>query len=225
VQALNLFASGSKTGRCKASSTSSSRCGFARATEILQGDKGFSRKSAEAGNASYYYSFSRLDTHGTIERRRERRGVVGTSWMDREWSTSALSPEQMGWDWFALQFADGRDLMYYNLRRRDGSSSPYSRGTLVDAAGTAIPLSNRDVELQPLETWTSADSGVRYPIGWRISVPDQGLDTRVEALIADQEVDLSVRYWEGAVRSRSELGEGEPVTGYGYMELTGYGEQ
>ena len=28
--------------------------------------------------------------------------VEGLAWMDREWSTSALGPDQVGWDWFAL---------------------------------------------------------------------------------------------------------------------------
>jgi predicted secreted hydrolase len=31
--------------------------------------------------------------------------VAGTAWMDREWSTSALSPDIEGWDWFALALA------------------------------------------------------------------------------------------------------------------------
>ena len=41
-----------------------------------------------------------------------------------------------GWDWFALQLADQRELMYYQLRRDDGQASRYSSGTLVAANGT-----------------------------------------------------------------------------------------
>ena len=90
--------------------------------------------------------------------------MSGLSWMDREWSTSALGPDLAGWDWFALQLDDGRELMVYRLRRRDGTADAYSAGALVDgrrrARGRCAP---GDVSLEALGDWTSPRSGVRYP--------------------------------------------------------------
>ncbi len=78
---------------------------------LLPGDDGLSPKSAEPGNASYYYSITRLATEGSIVRAGETLAVTGRSWLDREWSTSALAEDQVGWDWFSLQLDSGDDLM------------------------------------------------------------------------------------------------------------------
>src|SRR5437868_5938573 len=96
---------------------------------VLQGDQGVSQKSATPGNASYYYSLTRMPTSGTLRVGAATFQVRGLSWMDREWSTSSLGQDLAGWDWFALQLSDGREVMFYQLRRRDGSSDPVSGGT------------------------------------------------------------------------------------------------
>lgn len=186
---------------------------------VLQGDRGLSRKSET--DASYYYSMPRLGSRGTVRLRGEDHPVEGTSWMDREWSTSALSEEQVGWDWFSLQLEDGSALMFYRLRRRDGSEDRYSAGTWIPAGGASEALSQSQVEVEPLRTWRSPRSGVRYPSGWRLEIPDRDLELTLEPLLQDQELDLAVRYWEGAVRVVGRRGK-EPIRGYGYVELTGY---
>ena len=61
---------------------------------VLQGDHGLSQKSDEPGNASYYYSLTRMPTRGTIRIGAETSDVSGLSWMDREWSTSSLAAER-----------------------------------------------------------------------------------------------------------------------------------
>jgi predicted secreted hydrolase len=188
---------------------------------VLQGDRGLSRKSAEPGNASYYYSLTRMLASGTIRLGDERFEVTGLAWMDREWSTSSLGKDQVGWDWFALQLGDGRDLMLYQLRRRDGSPDPTSSGTLVDGESRHLTLG--DFELVVLDHWESPRSGARYPAGWRLRIPSADLDLRIEPLLADQELDVSFRYWEGAVRIEG-TSRGRPVQGRGYVELTGYSE-
>jgi predicted secreted hydrolase len=141
--------------------------------------------------------------------------------MDREWSTSALSPEDTGWDWFALQLSDGRDVMFYRLRRKDGSASPFSGGVVVDANGRRERLGVGDVVLDPLEFWTSEKSGARYPVAWRLRAERVGLDLTVRPYVRNQEIDLSVRYWEGAVKIEGSAGA-EPIDGNGYLELAGY---
>lgn len=191
---------------------------------VLQGDAGLSQKSAEAGNASYYYSLTRMQTSGTITIANESFEVSGLSWKDREWSTSALGEGQVGWDWFALQLDDGSELMYYQLRRSDGSLDPYSAGTQVIKDGTKTALSRDDVRLEVLDTWRSPRSGAEYPARWRLSIPQRSVELEIEPLLADQELPLTVVYWEGAV-SFSGTVDGKPVRGTGYIEMTGYGEQ
>ncbi|QQS55334.1 MAG: carotenoid 1,2-hydratase [Candidatus Competibacteraceae bacterium] len=188
---------------------------------VLQGEQGLSQKSAEPGNASYYYSLTRLPTRGTITLNEQTFTVSGASWLDREWSTSALGSEQSGWDWFALQLDDGREVMFYRLRRKDGGVEPFSKGVLVAADGLPRVLRWNEVDLQPLGTWTSPHTGDRYPAGWRLRVPTEKLDLTVTPKIADQEMRLTVRYWEGAVAVGGYAGD-QAIAGQGYLEMTRY---
>jgi predicted secreted hydrolase len=196
---------------------------------VAQGDHGLSRKSGEPGNASFYYSLPRMPASGTLRTGGESFGVTGNAWMDREWSTSALAAGQVGWDWFALQLADGRELMFYRLRRRDGSADPASTGTLIDGAGHAIPLAPGAVDLRPLGSWRSPRTGARYSAAWRLTVRPPAsrsaasLELLIRPLIAGQELDLSFSYWEGAVAVAGSE-NGAPLAGQGYVEMTGYGE-
>lgn len=188
---------------------------------VLQGKDGYSQKGEDVGNASYYYSQTRLATSGSIYMRNRRYDVTGFSWMDHEFSTSALSAEQVGWDWFALQLDDGSELMVYVIRRQDGSQDVFSAGSVVDPEGSAKTLTYRDFQIVSKSTWHSPHSGAVYPIGWEISVPQEDLSLMVQALLADQELNVSFVYWEGAVRGQG-VRQGRPVTGYGYVEMTGY---
>ncbi len=188
---------------------------------VLQGERGLSQKSAEPGNASYYYSYTHLPTQGTVSLGGQAFTVGGASWLDREWSTSALGPEQSGWDWFALQLDDGRDVMFYRLRRKDGGIDPFSKGVLVATDGSTRALDWNEVDLQPLGAWTSPRTGDRYPAGWRLRLPAEKLDLTVTPKIADQEMRLTVRYWEGAVAVDGHAGD-QAIAGQGYLEMTRY---
>ena len=193
-----------------------------RKPPVLQGDRGLSRKGPGEGNASYYYSLTRLATDGHVRIGNARIAVSGSSWMDREWSTSALEGNQVGWDWFALALDDGRELMVYRLRRADGTVDPFSAGTLVTPDGTALRLAPADVTVQVLEQWTSPRGSARYPSRWRLALPAHALTLDVTPRVADQEWTEPVRYWEGAVEARGTSGS-RAITGDGYVELVGYG--
>jgi len=188
---------------------------------VLQGDRGLSQKGPEPGNASHYYSLTRLPARGTIALDGREVAVTGSAWMDREWSTSALGEGVTGWDWFALQLDDGRDLMLYRLRREDGSADPWSKGSLVAADGSARTLTQEEFVLAPLATWTSPATGAVYPVRWRIALPAEGLELTVEPRLEAQEMQVAVRYWEGAV-TVSGRGPAGPVAGHGFLEMTGY---
>ncbi|MDJ0807406.1 MAG: lipocalin-like domain-containing protein [Gammaproteobacteria bacterium] len=185
---------------------------------ILQGDQGLSQKSDAAGNASYYYSIPRLASQGTLRQAGEAMQVAGLSWLDREWSTSALGPEQAGWDWFSLHLQDGRNLMYYQLRQKDGSIDPLSAGSVSNRAGMQQILNAERIQLTPLAYWES--DGKHYPVEWRMKLRDEPQPWRIKALFTDQEMRLSVRYWEGAIEVREE--SSKRLLGKGYLEMTGY---
>jgi predicted secreted hydrolase len=191
---------------------------------VKHGNDGLSQKSSEAGNASYYYSLTRNATTGSIQTPDGTFAVTGNSWLDREWSTSALGSDVSGWDWFAIQLEDGRDLMLYKLRRGDGSDEPVSAGTLVEADGTTHRIAVGNFDARALaERWT-APSGAAYPLRWRIDIPAHSLALDVSPRINAQEMKLGIAtYWEGAISVRG-TSNGRAVTGLGYLELTGYRE-
>lgn len=186
----------------------------------LQGDRGLSAKSGEAGNASHYYSLTRITTEGTIQAGDQQYTVEGLTWMDQEFSTSALGLTALGWDWFGLKFEDGRDLMVGQIRLVTGGREPAFGGLLVLADGSTEYLPSESFTIESLDSWTSPHTGAVYPSGWRITVtPANGESFTFTAtpMMRDQELHSGdIAYWEGAVRL-----EGD-VTGYGYAELTGY---
>lgn len=190
---------------------------------VLNGVDGLSQKSSEQGNASYYYSISRWAADGTVRIGEEQFAVTGLAWLDREWSTSALAADQAGWDWFALQLTDGSDLMFYNLRKTDGSQDIYSAGTYIDADGGAVHLEPQAVTITVVDEWDSPGGG-RYPSRWEVHLPEQDMKLDVIPVMEDQELFTTVRYWEGAVDVRGTRG-GLEIEGRGYVELTGYAEE
>lgn len=185
----------------------------------LQGDNGLSLKSDEPGNASYYYSLSRLLTEGTLTLDEVAYTVTGTTWMDHEFSTSALGEDAQGWDWFGLHLDDNRELMLGRIRLVDGGFDPVFGGLLVLPDGSTRKIAASEFELVVTDTWASPHTGAVYPAGWEMAI-DIGavspLRLVLTPLIADQELHEGIAYWEGAVRITGD------VTGYGYAELTGY---
>jgi predicted secreted hydrolase len=186
----------------------------------LQGDQGLSPKSAVPGNASYYYSLSRLLTSGTITLDDVVYPVDGTTWMDHEFSTSALGESAQGWDWFGLHLDNNRELMIGQIRLPDGDVEPAFGGLLVNADGSTRYLAADDFSITALDTWLSPNTGTEYPAGWEIVI-DIGearpLTLRLTPLIDNQElIEGAIVYWEGAVQITGD------VTGYGYAELAGY---
>ena len=189
---------------------------------VLNGERGLSRKSSRVESASYYYSITRLQTEGLLTIGGDEYRVSGLSWLDREWSTSALADDQVGWDWFALQLADGTDLMLYNIRKNDGTADANSSGTLSMANGEAIQLQRDDFDIVVTGRWESPRGGA-YPSGWTLRIPERNLELDVVPVIPDQELSTIVRYWEGAVDVTGSSGD-ERITGRGYVELTGYAD-
>jgi predicted secreted hydrolase len=192
----------------------------------LNGREGYSRKGPTPGNASHYYSLTRMPTRGALVIDGERVTVTGLSWMDREVGTNFLETTQQGWDWVALQLSDGTDLMLYQLRQRDGSRDPHSSGTLTRADGRVVARGARDFTLEADgPTFRSDRTGAVYPLRWRVAIPEEALTLTVMTPLASQELDLTdsigVAYWEGLVDVEGSR-RGRAVGGRGYLEMTGY---
>jgi predicted secreted hydrolase len=182
---------------------------------VLQGDSGLSSKGGE-GNASYYYSLPRMQARGTVRIGDRAVEVTGTAWLDREWSTSLLRDDQVGWDWFALHLPDGRDLMYFELR--SNAQEPWTDGLVLDEGSTRHRISPGMASLEVLDRWSTPDGAGAYPSAWRLVVPSLDVDVTVRSLLADQELRHSFRYWEGAVS----VTDADGRVSRGYVELTGY---
>lgn len=189
-------------------------------TPALQGDNGLSAKGGDEGNASYYYSLSRLLTTGTLRLGEQTFNITGTTWKDHEFSTSALGTDALGWDWFGLQFDDNRELMIGQIRLTDGGREPAFGGLFVNEDGSTQYLKAEDFTIEATGEWTSPHTSANYPAGWTVtlnSVEAEPITFTVTPMLADQELHGgSIAYWEGAVQLSGD------VSGYGYAELTGY---
>lgn len=188
---------------------------------ITNGNKGYSRKSEESPRvASLYFSCTDLETKGTIKLGSTLFTVHGKSWFDREISSHGLAKNEAGWDWFAIQLDDGREIMIYELRKKDGSIDRYSAGTLVDTVGNIRHLKRDDYRIKVISTYTSKMTGIRYPSKWEIIVPSEHLSLQVTPLLEDQEFTgdqaMGRPYWEGTCSV-----EGS-ARGEAYTEMTGY---
>jgi len=162
---------------------------------------------------------TRMSARGKVKVKGEVVPVSGLAWLDREWSTSMLAPDQAGWDWFSLQLDSGEDLMYFRMRRKNGEEDPLSSGAWIPSDGTSRHLNREDVKLTSSSKWRSP-AGYDYPASWQLSILPTGLKLMIKPVLADQEFRHDARYWEGAVDvTDAETGRN---LGRGYVELTGY---
>lgn len=194
---------------------------------IPHGAEGYSRKGDDAEQASCYYSFPRMAASGRVRIADNDYAVTGDAWMDHEFSTAPLADGVTGWDWFSLQLDNRQELMIYLLRLDTGGLHPASSGTLIGPGGQAFHLGRADFQARVNRRWTSPTTGATYPLGWELTVPGHGLNLVLTAALDDQEMitagSTGVTYWEGSLSVGGRAG-GVPVTGQGYMELTGYAD-
>lgn len=187
---------------------------------VLHGEKGLSKKSNKPGNASFYYSYTRLKTTGELILKGEKFKLTGSSWMDREWSTSALETDQKGWDWFSMQMDDGTEMMYFRLRDSTGATN-FQKGTFIQKDGSYRSFTGDEFNITTIVN--SGIDGVVYPLEWEIELKPLNLIFGVSVAMKNQVHPFKLRYYEGAVNVIKKIG-GEITKGTGYVELTGYGD-
>ncbi len=193
---------------------------------VVFGTNGVSRKGAEVSAASHYLTYSRLATRGTLRLGPEAFTVAGESWMDHEFSSSQLGAGQVGWDWACVQLNDGREIMVYRLRQRDGGIDPFSTLAWVDRAGAVRHWPASAVGWEVLTRWVSPRTQAVYPSRIRLTAPASASGSAtpfiLEPLNVDQELVGGlggIPYWEGACRVRDATGA---EVGQAFLELTGY---
>jgi predicted secreted hydrolase len=194
----------------------------------LHGVRGLSQKASCVGCASYYYSLTRMKVNGTLRKNgAPPLTVSGLTWMDHEFGSNQLTPEQVGWDWFSLQLDDNTELMLYLMRRKDGKFDVNSSGTYVAADGSTRHLRLQDYTVTATGSWKSPHSNATYPMGWKVSIPALKAELEIIPELEDQELakrnDTDVTYWEVASTVRGNI-NGKAITGRAYVEMTGYAE-
>jgi predicted secreted hydrolase len=163
-----------------------------------------------SGGYTYYYSRERIGVTGEVTVGEELRTVTGEAWFDHQYG-DLLAATGAGWDWFALQLDDGREVMLFMQR----GSEDVIGGSITDADGCTREIAPEDLDVIATGQWTSPNSGCTYPQGWNVTI--EGDVLRVEPVLADQELVNEMKtYWEGAA-----LVSGES-TGRAYVELAGY---
>jgi predicted secreted hydrolase len=177
----------------------------------LHGDQGYSQKS-DRGQASYYFSQPFLDVEGAVTLHGVELQVRGQAWMDREWSSQPLAPDQKGWDWFSLHFDTGEKLMLFQIRQEDGDG--YRTGTWISPDGQTQRIEREEILITPAAHTTVA--GRRIPTRWSVQIKSRGLSVESEPLNAQSWMGTSFPYWEGPIRLRGSH------PGRGYLEMTGY---
>ena len=192
---------------------------------VLNGHEGIGVSFKDKGEASRYFSYTRMGAEGDITWHGETEHFRGAAWMDREFGTWRTTENQKGWDWFSLQLSSGAELMVYHIRDATGRPSAFSSGTFVDAAGNSTHLAREDFRLEATAHWKSPHTGAVYPSGWRLRVPRVDIDVTITPVLKDQELDTRgttmIVYWEGACTIKGEH-DGRPVEGRAYVELVGY---
>jgi predicted secreted hydrolase len=190
---------------------------------LLQGDAGYSRKGPKPQQASYYYSRPQLQVRGELRSNTQAQRVLGTAWLDHEWSEEILDTDAVGWDWIGMNLLDGSALTAFRLRRADGNSL-WADGSVRTPQGTARSFAANEVQFEPLRLWVSPATQAKYPVEWRVRCPAG--EFTVKALLDNQELDSSSStgtiYWEGISELRDMQGR---LVGRGYLEMTGYAER
>ena len=195
---------------------------------VLQGDRGLSYKGSQ--EASYYYSLPRLSVSGSVTPPGADLAtpVTGSCWLDREWSTSVLADNLVGWDWFALQLNDRSEFMLFQLRQKAGGEKQQSpahltsrlkQGKHIATNGDAVALDSSALEFVPERYWRD-ETGALWPVEWTLQLMDRTL--RVVAALDDQRMRSSIAYWEGLVWVFEGDADNKTRIGQGYLEMTGY---
>lgn len=178
---------------------------------VLQGEQGYSIKTANASHASHYYSQPFISVSGTLTIDGDLVNVTGNGWYDHEWSSQLTSEDTLGWDWFSVHLDDASKLMLFRMRVGE---QPYITGTFIQPDGKPTTLMPEQIALQVNQYSTS--NGRNFPSNWTIKIRDIDINIKVNAVKKDAFNPGIFSYYEGPISVTGSH------TGVGFLELTGY---
>jgi len=188
-------------------------------------DHGYTVMYAPPESRTYYLTFSRLKTKGTLKVKNRKYDVTGLSWFDHQKLNLPKNSSLRGWDWFSIILNDNTELMFFMLRNKKGLTKKFMGGTYINKNSKIINLSPEDVIMENVSTWKSPYTKVEYPSGWKLKVPKLKLTLKINPCIKNQEItrmlSTPMNYWEGACDVIG-VKQGKKVKGQSYVELVGY---
>jgi predicted secreted hydrolase len=174
----------------------------------------------------FYYSFTNNLVQGRIRTEQGIENVKGKGWFDHQWGRDKGIATGIGWNWFGIQLEDGRELLL-NEKHYSGSKKFAQMGNLIDVDGTVTVT--RDVTFQEIKYWHSINTKTKYPVKWKITIPEFSIELYVTPVFSKQEMPVLgplQAIWEGActVTGHELLPGGirKPLNGHAFMELVGY---
>jgi len=181
-------------------------------TPILVGGKGF---VDNVGEETFYYSLPDLQTKGSLLIKGKEVAVTGTSWMDHQWGDFGIPKGY--WNWFSIQLHGDIQMVCYQV---GNEISSHCLATISDADGHQKTYNKIEI-ISTKEIWKSPKSGVAYPLGWQIKIPEAGIVIDTRAFVKDHEIIFhGVNYWEGPIDIKAKI-KTKSFTGVGYQELVG----
>ncbi len=180
---------------------------------IMLGDNGY---LTLASDTTYYYSIPHLELEGSIRVNKKWIPVKGTAWMDHQWTNPEFSKDS--WSWFSIQLSDKTDIVCFKHSTRKGEATDYAHISRPD--GTQKQTNT--VILTPTEQWTSRTTKTKYPLSWKVDLPDEHISLSIIPRVKNQEMLFGgMHYWEGPTSIIGRVGK-KKVTGLGFAELVGY---
>jgi len=162
----------------------------------------------ETGGYTYYYTRPRMQVSGSLSVDGETREVTGEAWFDHQYG-ELTQVSSDGWDWFALQLDDGREIMIFL-----NSTGSLLHGGSIRDGDCVTEIDPSSLTVQESNEWISEETGCSYPQKWEIQIGEENFV--IESLLDDQELPNSYNtYWEGAATVQGDQ------TGKAYVELAG----
>lgn len=175
----------------------------------------------------YYYSFTKNSVQGQVQTEKGIESVKGQGWFDHQWGVDDGVIKGFGWNWFGLQLDDGRELLLNEMRSNKSKKTFSPMANLIERDGSI--RFTRDVSFQKIKYWDSLKTKARYPIEWKIIIPEFSIELHVIATFQEQEMPIIgplQAIWEGTcnLSGQETLSNGKRKTldGKGFMELVGY---
>ena len=168
------------------------------------------------------YSVPVMKATGTITMDGKTYQVDGDGWFDRQWQDSAPagSPDPT-WSWMGLRLDNGDSVSLWSAFDAGiGADRAWATVLHEDGSQTVTAV---EPSLGATDEWTSEESGNTYPTRWSVSIPALDMQFDVDPAPRKQEI-ISVApfltKYEGASTVTGTQG-GEPIEGFGYVELVG----